>query len=55
MNFMMTCVMDQFIGHWLLPNVLATTINLIVAMGFEAYPLLMGMKYLTNLMVNSTC
>lgn len=40
-------------GHWLLSNVLVTTINLIMAMKVEANPLLMGMKHLTSLMWNS--
>jgi hypothetical protein len=34
-----TCVMNQFGGHWLLLVVLATIINLIVAVEFEVDPI----------------
>jgi hypothetical protein len=33
-----TCVMNQFKGHWLLSNVLAIIINLILAMESKANP-----------------
>jgi hypothetical protein len=50
-----TCVMNQSQGHWLLSNFLTTIINLIMAMESKANPFLKGMKHLTNFRLNSTC
>ncbi len=50
-----TCVMNQSKGHWLLSNVLAIIINLIMVMESKSNPLMKGMKHLINFKLNSPC